>query len=110
MKLLKRMFAPLLLTFSLPAVAADRVEVTVSEVGLSMNTGRVFIVASPAATNTECGSKNHYAMKVGSPESYLLYSAALSAMNEGKKLRIQYSDTDCLNDAPRIEVFWNLNQ
>lgn len=99
----------LLASFS---VKADfvRKDLTVLEVGLSTVSGRVFVVATPLATNTECVNTSYYAMKAGSPESFLFYSAALTAMNEGKKLRVQYETMGCLGDAPKVDVFWNLNQ
>lgn len=87
----------------------DRKEITVLEVGLSMNTGRIFVKGSPAATETECTDKAHYSIALGSPEAYLFYSAALTAMKEGKKMRIQYGETECVGSGPKIDVYWNLN-
>lgn len=86
-----------------------RKDVQVIEVGLSLNTQRVFIKAIPAATNTSCVDLSHYAMELGTPESYLFYSAALSSINEGKKMRIQYEPGKCIGGAPIVDVFWNLS-
>ena len=91
--------------------AADiRIEISVLDVGLSQNTNRVFVRSNTLANESVCASKDYYAMSLGSPDSYLFYSAALTAMNEGKKMRIQYSsDGECLRSAPKVDVFWNLN-
>lgn len=57
--------------------------------GLSLNSQRVFVKSTTLAVDSECSDKERYAMKLGSPESSLFYSAALSALNEGKKMRVQ---------------------
>ena len=98
---------------ALPLVSeADfsRKEIAVKEVGLSLNSQRVFVKSTTLAADSECSDKAHYAMKLGSPESYLFYSAALSALNEGKKMRVQYltGANDCLSNASQVNVFWNL--
>jgi len=90
--------------------AFTRKDVTINEVGLSTNTNRVFIKATPIATNTDCSDTSIYAIELNSPEAYLFYSAALTAMNHGKKMRVQYEQDKCAATAPRIDVFWNLNQ
>lgn len=79
----------------------SRREIVINEVGLSINSQRVFVKSATLATDSECSDQAHYAMKLGSPESYLFYSAALSALNEGKKMRVQYltGANDCLSDA-----------
>ncbi len=64
-----------MLVFTALSSHADfaRVDVSVTEVGLSLNSNRVFIVASPSAFDSVCGDKNYYSMKLGEPESYLFY-------------------------------------
>lgn len=89
--------------------ASARKNIVVTEVGLSKNTNRTFIKSSTLAANSECSDKEHYAMELGTPESYLFYSAALTAMKEGKKMRVQFELDQCLSHAPRVDVFWNLN-
>ncbi|WP_096086617.1 hypothetical protein [Agaribacterium haliotis] len=85
-------------------------ELTIKEVGFSKNTGRVFIKSSDLADESHCSSKDHYAMPLGEPESFLFYSAALTALNEGKKVRVLYeSSGECLSNAPEVLVFWNLS-
>ena len=64
---------------------ATRKDISVTEVGLSKNTNRVFVKSSNLASDSRCSDKEHYAMELGTPESYLFYSVALTAMNEGKK-------------------------
>ncbi len=87
-----------------------RRDITITEVGLSQNSNRVFVKSSDRATDSNCSDKEHYAMELGSPESYLFYSAGLTAMNESKKMRVIYiTDGECMGDAPRVDVFWNLN-
>ncbi len=89
---------------------STRKDITIKEVGLSQNTNRVFVVSSDKATDSICSDQDYYAMELGSAESFLFYSAALNAMNEGKKMRVQYvTDGVCLSNAPRVDVFWNLN-
>ncbi len=92
------------------AQASTRKDITITEVGLSKNTNRVFVKATPAATGTECSDKEHYAISLNGAEAYLFYSAALTAMNEGKKMRVLYESQGCLNGAPIVDVFWNLSQ
>ena len=104
----------LLLVLSLVIVAPicdaanTRKDIVVKEVGLSKNSNRVFVKSSTLAIDSECSDKAHYAIELGSPESYVFYSAALSALNEGKKMRVLYELDECLGDAPRVDVFWNL--
>ncbi|WP_054113239.1 hypothetical protein [Marinagarivorans algicola] len=108
-------FSKLILLFGSVILAASaqadaRKEITITEVGLSKNTNRVFVKATPLATDTECSDKEHYAMSLNGSEAYLFYSAALTAMNEGKKMRVQYETQRCLSGAPIVDVFWNLSQ
>lgn len=86
-----------------------RRDIVVIEVGLSTNSNRVFVRSSSHASDSECSDKEHYAIELGNPESYLFYSAALTAMNEGKKMRVLYELDQCLDGAPKVDVFWNLN-
>jgi hypothetical protein len=96
-----------LATIAFNAYSGVRKEVSILEVGLSMNTNRVFIVTDKASTNSECPGAT-YAMQLPAPEAYLFYSSALSSLKEDKKMRIQFSETECLDNAPKVEVFWNL--
>lgn len=103
----------LLFSLSIPLLSYgqyQRAEITIKEVALSQHSNRVFIVASPSATDTTCTSKDHYSMSIDKPEAFLFYSAALTAMNEGKKMRVQYSETECIGNGPVVNVFWNLAQ
>jgi len=109
--MIKKIFIFLVVLWSSAHVLAfDRNEITVLEVGLSKNTGRVFVKGSPAATETSCTDTAHYSMPLGEPESYLFYSAALTAMNQGKKMRVQYEDNKCVGNGPQVDVYWNLNK
>ncbi|MGY5821780.1 hypothetical protein [Vibrio chemaguriensis] len=102
------MILPLVLSTG-SAYANIRKDIDIIEVGLSKNTGRVFVKSSVQATDTNCSDKTLYAMKSGTPEAYVFYSAALSAMKDRKKMRIQYEPDQCLEQAPKIDVFWNLS-
>lgn len=97
-----------LLVFSVSAQGMTRKDITILEVGLSKNTNRVFVKGTPSATDTECSDKVNYAVSLEGAEGYLFYSAALTAMNEGKKMRVQYEPIGCLSNAPKVDVFWNL--
>jgi len=95
-------------TLAISAQGMTRKDITILEVGLSKNSNRVFVKGSPSATDTECTSKDHYSIALEGAEAYLFYSAALTAMNEGKKMRVQYEPTGCIGSGPIVDVFWNL--
>lgn len=97
------------LGISVPAYAEHATkDILVAEVGLSKNTNRVFVKSSTLASNSECVDKELYAMELGSAESYLFYSAALTSMNEGKRMRVLYMLDQCVGNTSEVRVFWNL--
>ncbi|WP_370979956.1 hypothetical protein [Agaribacterium sp. ZY112] len=98
----------MLLVVSGVASAASRMVIDVVEVGLSKNTNRVFIKGDQTAEGTSCEDGKVYSMLLEGPEAYLFYSAALTAMNEGRKMRVQYEQDACINGAAKVDVFWNL--
>jgi len=99
-----------ILFFSANASAQTRQTISIKEVALSMNTKRVFVVSNETITGSSCSENAYLSIALPNPEAYLFYSAALSAMNENKKMRIQYSNSECVNNGSKVEVFWNLNQ
>jgi hypothetical protein len=81
----------------------------VTEVGLSHNTNRVFVIGSPEADSSRCPTKDYYSISLDNPSAYFFYSVALAAMNEDRMLRGQYDTTgDCISNGPRVDVFWSL--
>lgn len=98
----------ILSSLSLQAFSSERKDITVLEVGLSKVSGRVFVKGTPSATTTDCTGKDHYSIALGDPEAYLFYSAALTAMKQGTKMRVQYEQQNCIGSGPVVDVFWNL--
>ena len=90
------------------ALAVERFETNVAEVGLSHNTNSVFVRTVSSIAHDDCGNQDYFRLSLDHPSSYMLYSAALTALNENKKMRFQYSVGECLSDSHKIEVFWNL--
>jgi hypothetical protein len=107
---MKKLIPFLMILMATEALTSPRIEIAVKEVGLSKNSKRVFVVSEQQATETECSVKDHFSIAIPEAEAYLFYSTALTAMKDGKKMRIQYSATDCISNSPIVEVFWNLNQ
>ncbi|WP_146171251.1 hypothetical protein [Saccharospirillum sp. MSK14-1] len=84
--------------------------VNVLEVGLSMNTNRVFILTDQELTHSSCSDKQYLSVPLPNPAAYLFYSVTQAAMNEGKPIRVRYSNNECINNGAVVEVFWSLNE
>lgn len=91
------------------AHASETEDFTVVQVGISTNSNTVIIWTQEDASDTTCNYENQFRISLPSTEAYMVYSAALSAMYEGKKVSITYSETECINNGSKLEVFRNLN-
>lgn len=91
------------------AYASETEVFTIIEAGISMNTNTIIIWTQEDATGTNCSKKDSFRISLPATEAYMVYSAAISAMYEGKKAKLTYSEDDCISGSPILEVFRNLN-
>lgn len=91
------------LSFDVNAVQGD---FTIVSVGSSNNTNTIFIETSESAvSSTECYRKNVFRISDTDKSADRLFSLALAAQAQDKKITIDYSESECLESGILIKVF-----
>jgi hypothetical protein len=85
---MNKKIAMLIAFISSSALANQAQEFTISEVGVSDNTGTVFINTKEAALNTECSNSKQFKVALVNRIADRFYSIALMALASNKKITI----------------------
>lgn len=79
---------------------------TVASIGVSNNTNTIFMeTLESASTATECSNKKLFRLPDTDKSADKFFSAALAAQAQGKKITIDYFESECYQDAILIKVF-----
>lgn len=86
-------------------VLAGQGDFTIAAIGQSNSTNTVFIDTVEEVRNTSCSNKKLLRLPDSDKSSDRLFSLALAALEQNKKISITYSDSVCINNGSLIEVF-----
>ena len=92
----------MLLAFNASAGSSQTIGVVY--VGVSDNTGSVFMNIDENLIDTNCAKKNQIKVNLDNRISQQFYSAALMALASGKKMTIYYDPDSCIDSATKADV------
>jgi hypothetical protein len=101
---MNKKIAMLIAFVSSSALANQAQEFTISEAGVSDNTGTVFINTIEAATNTECSNPKQFKVALDNRIADRFYSTALMALASNKKITIYYESNICIDSGTKVNV------
>ncbi|PTY36449.1 hypothetical protein BGP77_03885 [Saccharospirillum sp. MSK14-1] len=79
---------------------------TVSTIGSSNNTDTIFIRTLEEVQNTTCENKKLLRLPHTDGSADRLFSLAIAAQAQGKKISVEYDGNHCIDNGTVITVFW----
>jgi hypothetical protein len=101
---MNKKIAMLVAFISTSALANQYQEFSIFEVGVSDNTGTVFINTREAALNTECSNPKQFKVLLDNRIADRFYSTALMALASNKKITIYYESNTCIDSGTKVNV------
>lgn len=78
---------------------------TVDTIGVSNNTNTIFIETVESIPGSNCPVKNLFRLPDTDKQADRLFSLAMAAQAQGKKLTLGYNANDCLGSGSLVTVF-----
>jgi len=94
---------------SFSVLSAGNFTASILEVGVTLNGNYAYINISPAENVSTCAKHTQVRFELDSDAKRSALSLVLAAQMSGKKIRIYFSDDDCLGDSPRPSTITVVN-